>query len=146
LRFDDEKRLHCEDGPAIRYPDGFSVYAWHGTRIPAEWIEDKKSLTPSFALAVENMEQRRAACELIGWDNILQQLKAKVIDKNADPEIGELVEVDLPGSGKEKFLRVRCGTGRGFALPVPPDMKTAWQSNAWTWGLTESEYQPEVRT
>lgn len=32
IKFDDQKRLHCADGPAIRYRDGFAVYAWHGIR------------------------------------------------------------------------------------------------------------------
>jgi hypothetical protein len=148
LRFDDQKRLHCEDGPAIRYPDGLvEVFAWHGTRIPREWIEDKSSLNGKIALAVENVEQRRVACEIVGWANVLEQLKAKTIDKNENEEIGELVEVLIPDSGKEKFLRVRCGTGRGFAIPVPPEMKTALQANAWTYGFDNpSDYSLEVRT
>ena len=45
-----------------------------------------------------------------------------------------------------RFLRVRCGTGRSFVLPVPREVHTARQANAWTYGLSESEYAPEVRT
>jgi len=42
---------------------------------------------------------------------------------------------------------VRCGTGRTFALPVPPDMKTAIQANAWTYGLDPKDiFNLEVRT
>ena len=33
-------------------------------------------------------------------------------------------EVTIPDVGREKFLKVICGTGREFALPVPPDMTT----------------------
>ena len=149
LRFDDQKRLHCEDGPAIRYPDGLvEVFAWHGTRIPREWIEDKKSLTGKIALSIENVEQRRAACEIIGWANILEQLKAKTIDKHENPEIGELIEVNLPDSGKERFLCVMCATKRRFAIPVPPNMKTALQASAWTYCMEDAlnDYLPEVRT
>ena len=32
---DAENLLHCDDGPALEYPDGFAVYAVHGVRIPA---------------------------------------------------------------------------------------------------------------
>jgi hypothetical protein len=36
---DEQGRLHCEDGPAILFNDGFSVYAWHGMRLfGKEWI------------------------------------------------------------------------------------------------------------
>jgi hypothetical protein len=148
ILMDDQKRLHGENGPAIEYRDGYAIYSWHGVRIPAEWIENKSALTAEIALTWANIEQRRAACEILGWANILKTLNATVIEADEDPEIGTLVEVEIPEIGREKFLRVRCGTGREFALPVPPDMKTALQANAWTFGMDDaSEFViPEVRT
>ena len=147
LRRDDRGLLHCEDGPACAYPDGWAIYAWHGTRVPSEWITDRAKLAPQTALKWPQIEQRRAACEILGWETILSQLNAKVIDDDGDPEIGVLVEVTIPDIGKEKFLRVRCGTGRSFALPVPPNMKTALEAQAWTWGLDKTSFlKPEVRT
>lgn len=147
LKRDNENRLHCEDGPSIRYRDGFSVYCWHGVRIPSEWIEDKASLTPTIAIKWANIEQRRCAMEILGWANVIRQLKGKVIDKDGDPEIGELIEVNIPDIGKEKFLHVLCGTKREFALPVPPEMKTALEAQAWTWGMDEKSFiPPEIRT
>jgi hypothetical protein len=144
LKFDDRRRLHCENGPAISYGDGCDVYSWHGTGVPKEWISENP--TAKTALTWENLEQRRAACEIVGWANILRELNAISINADSDPEIGELLEVEIPDIGKEKFLRVLCGTQREFALPVPPEMKTAHQANAWTWGLDINDYQPEVRT
>jgi hypothetical protein len=147
LKRDNENRLHCEDGPSVRYRDGFSVYCWHGTRIPSEWIENRQTLTPELAITWQNIEQRRCAMEILGWAHILDKLNAKVIDTDADPEIGELVEVDIPDVGREKFLRVKCGTGRMFALPVPPDMKTALEAQSWTWDIPADVFvKPEVRT
>lgn len=148
IKMDDTNRLHCENGPAIRYRDGYSVYSWHGTRIPSEWIENKKSLTPEIALTWSNIEQRRCAAEILGWDNVIQQLNSVVIDEDGDPEIGTLLEVDIPEIGREKFLRVKCGTGRMFCIPVPPDMKSAIEAQAWTWDLTVEDFGvgPEIRT
>ena len=148
IKFDEQNTLHCEDGPAIRFRDGYTVYAWHGTLIPREWLETPKSeLDVSLALTWEDIEQRRCFSEIIGWHNVLDQLDAKVIDEDGDPEIGTLLEVDLPDIGKERFLRVLCGTGRTFALPVPPEMTTALQAQSWTWGIDETEFvKPEVRT
>lgn len=148
IKMDDTNRLHCENGPAIRYRDGYSIYSWHGTRIPSEWIENKKSLTPEIALTWSNIEQRRCAAEILGWDNVIQQLNSVVIDEDGDPEIGTLLEVDIPEIGREKFLRVKCGTGRMFCIPVPPDMKTAIEAQAWTWDLTVEDFGvgPEIRT
>jgi hypothetical protein len=135
------------DGPAVRYRDGFSVYAVHGVRVPAEWIENKQSLSPQTALTHENIEQRRAAAEIIGWDRVLSELNATTIDKDEDPMVGELLEVNIPDIGRERFLRVVCGTGRKFALPVPREMTTALQANAWTYGFDGINFtKPEIRT
>jgi hypothetical protein len=148
IKWDDRRLLHCEDGPAIEYADGYSLYAWHGLTIPSEWVIDKSKLTPKIALTWENVEQRRAACELLGWHRILDELNAKVIDEDGDAEIGTLVEVEIPDIGREKFLRVQCGTKRSFALPVPPEMQTALQAQSWTYGYDDvNEFlPPEIRT
>lgn len=147
VKFDDQNRLHCEDGPAISFPDGYSVYCWHGVRIPSDWIEHKANLTPEIALKWENIEQRRCACEILGWAAILRKLDSKVIDIDDDPMIGTLLEVNIPEIGKEKFLQVLCGTGRTFAIPVPPEMKTALEANAWTFDIPSDMLKGlEVRT
>ena len=144
---DDQGRLHCETGPSIAYRDGWGLHHWHGTAIPAEWITDRSKLTPSIALKCENVEQRRAACEILGWVNILRDLKAKTIDTDNDPEIGELVEVKLPDLVKKaKFLRVRCGTGREFAIGIPPHINKALDAQAWIVGLEPKDFtRPEIR-
>jgi hypothetical protein len=148
IKIDAQNRPHCETGPSHRWRDGWSLYHWHGTRIPGEWIEDRASLTPQMALTWTNIEQRRAACEILGWERILSALNARTIDKDGDPEIGELVEVEIPEIGRERFLRVRCGTGRQFALPVPPHVKTALEANSWTFGFDDVRafLKPEIRT
>jgi len=146
LSRDAANRLHCETGAAIEYSDGWGVYAWHGTRVPAEWITNKAALDPKIALTHENIEQRRAAAEIVGWARVLEAVGARSLQKSRDPEIGELLEADLPGAPGSRFLRVRCGTKREFVLPVPREMKTAREANAWTWGLSAREYRPEIRT
>lgn len=145
IHFDAEKRLHCEDGPAILCRDGFSVHAWHGTRVPAEWIEETDDVDPKLALTWENIEQRRCLAEIIGWSKVLNQLSPTVVDEDT-PEVGRLLRVDLPDAPGEQFLQVQCGTGRTFVLPVPPEMTSARQANAWTYGLKPEAWGPEVRT
>ena len=140
--------MHGETGPCLSYRDGWTHYAWHGTQVPAEWFTKRKSLTATKALTWRNIEQRRAACEILGWNNILKQLDAEVIDENKDPQIGTLLEVEVPGFGERRFLKVQCGTGREFAIPVPNEMNSALQANAWTYGFDDPRQfkKPEVRT
>ncbi len=146
IRRDAEGRLHSENTPALRWRDGWGIYVWHGVRIPAEWIEKTSEVDPALALNHPNIEERRCLAEILGWEKVLQKLQPQVINEDSNPQMGILLEVELPDSGKERFLKVVCGTGRTFVLPVPPDMKTARQANAWTYGLSEGEYEPEVRT
>jgi hypothetical protein len=39
IHVDAEGRLHSPDGPAMRFRDGFCIFAWHGELIPRLWIE-----------------------------------------------------------------------------------------------------------
>ena len=141
--------LHGENKPAVLYEDGYSVYSWRGTNVPKEWITNPDSLTPEMAITWDNVEQRRCIAEILGWHNILsdKRLNARTINKDADPQIGELIEVDIPEVGTERFLKVVCGTDRDFALPVPPDMDTALDAQAWlNFCTTEDILQLEIRT
>lgn len=144
IKMDDQNRGHCEDGPAYAYEDGLEIYMWHGISVPKEWIVD--GISAQEALREANIEKRRAACEIVGWDRILDELDCEIIEEDGDPEIGTLVSVEIPDIGRENYLRVQCGTGRSFAIPVPPECKTALEANAWTYGLEPWEYKPEVRT
>jgi hypothetical protein len=144
----DQGVIHSADGPAIECRDGFQVFAWRGTRIPGAWYD--ASFRPELAklaLTHENLEQRRCAAEMVGWATVLANLNCKTIDSDPDPEIGRLVEVTLPDAdGPERFLIVRCATGREFALGVAIDAKTARAANASTYRMAADEYQPEFRT
>ena len=148
LSLDDEGRMHGEKRAATQYPDGWGVYSWRGTRIPANWIEQPETLTPEMAITWDNAEQRRCAAEIIGWDKILTHLNAVCINEDPDPQIGKLMQVDLPDSPGERFLKVECGTGRTFALPVPPDTETALAAQSWMHGGVDVDIikSLEIRT
>jgi hypothetical protein len=142
---DDQNRPHCETGPFCKWRDGSALYAWHGAYIPEWWIKDKKSLTPGIALTWKNVEQRRAACEIIGWHNVLEHssLNPKVIDEDL-PHIGTLIQVDLPDAPEQWFLKYQCGTGRLFAESVnDKSFNTALKANAGGNGWREGYGDPE---
>ena len=145
IKRDANGRLHSQDGHAIHYRDGWGFSCWHGVTIPDEWLTGG---IPSADEAIiwKNIEQRRAACEIIGWANVLKTLDAKVIDKNESEYIGTLYEANIPDSGMERFLQVMCGTGREFVIPVPRDVKNALEANSWTYGLNPDQFNVEVRT
>jgi hypothetical protein len=155
LVLDDQARMHNPAGPAVVYRDGWSAYAVRGTVIPSEWIKNTKDIPVETALTWPNVEQRRIAAELIGWAKVIDRLNPVIVDQNVNPQIGTLLSVTMPADpaapwqqpAQQLFLRVRCGTNREFVLPVPREMRTALQANAWTYDVSEEELlKLEVRT
>ena len=147
---DTDLRLHCASGPALVWGN-VERYFWRGTEVPEPWITAPGSLSGAEALTWPNVEQRRAAIDIVGWARIIRDLEVREVDVDPDPQIGTLLRAKIPNTdggapAEMMFLRVQCGTGREFALPVPPDMTTARQANAWTYGLSPDELRPEVRT
>lgn len=138
---DDQNRPHNADGPTHRYRCGTEIYHWHGLPVPRFWIMEKEKLDPSLALTHANAEMRRVVAEIVGWDRVLERLSPKTIDQDVDPEIGTLLEADLPEAPRSRFLKVQYTTASGvtkhYVLPVPNTMQTAIEANCWTYpGLT----------
>src|SRR5262249_54887682 len=75
-------RLHCSDGPAIAYPDGFRVHSWHGTRAP-DWVITDPS--PDRIAKESNVEVRRSAIERIGWDRFLDEAEVDLLGSAPHP-------------------------------------------------------------
>jgi hypothetical protein len=147
ISFDEQERLHYEEGHAIEFADGFGVAFWHGTEVPVGWLRNKTTLDPRVVLKETNIERRRAGCEILTWARILEKLQPRVLDVDEDPTIGVLMEVDLPDAPNSRFLKVLCGTGRTFAIPVPNTCDTALAANAATYDIEPLDLRAlEART
>lgn len=152
---DDEGRTHSEVELAIQFPDGTGVAVLWGQPVPNSWITDSLP-TAAQILQWPNMEQRRVACQALGWDAILQELNYELVDAHHDPEIGELVKVTLPmnsegwdeeEASEELFARFQCGTGRMFAQCVTiSEAKTAQEAQNWMHRMPPGvDYAPAFR-
>lgn len=153
LRVDDDHRPHCETGPSHRWRDGWALYHWHGVRVPAHWIEGTPD--PAEIIAAENVEQRAAGAEIVGWDKMLAVLDARVVDDSGSEDIGQLIELTLPGlETPGRFLKARCPRNGTIVEGVPYvsdidrwPIDTALAAQAWRDGKSQSEYQhPPRRT
>ena len=81
LERDDRGRLHNLTGPACAYPDGWAIYAVHGTRVPADIIEDRSTLTVSRIEAETNAEVRRVMIDLYDPKRYLADSGARIIQE-----------------------------------------------------------------
>jgi hypothetical protein len=147
-RLDDQGVIHSETGPAVHYPDGFAVYAWHGVRVPADWINHRDTLDPMEVLRVENVEQRAAGCQIIGWPRMAEKLDRRIIDGDPDSDIGALIELTMPGLPEPgRFLQAVCPRNGTICEGVPRvsdidglPINTAISAQAWRDCLPASEY------
>jgi len=155
VKWDEQRRLHGETGPAIQYADGYALHAWHGVRVPAHWIDQRDTLDPNEVIRVENVEQRAAGSAICGWPKMLSVLKCKVVDDSGSPDVGQLIELTLPGLREPgRFLKAHCPRNGIIVEGVPRvsdidnlPIETAIAAQAWRIGDPQSEYaHPPMRT
>jgi hypothetical protein len=141
-------RPHCDSGPAVEWSDGWQLYFWHGTRVPA-WVVHE----PTVAAINEesNVEIRRCGIEAMGWDAYIDEAGLRLVDHTDDPGNPdcELLLYEVPpamwGVGARVLLATngsleRDGTRRRYGLPVPAHVETAVEAAAWTYGLRPEQY------
>ena len=155
LTVDAQNRPHNETGPFCRWRDGTALYSWHGARVPARWIEQRESLDPREVIQHGNVELRAAGASIIGWAKMLKVLDAKVIDDSGSPDIGQLIELRLPGLPEAgRFLKAECPRNGTICLGVPRvsdidglPIDTAIAAQAWGVGDPQADYaHPPMRT
>ena len=148
IRWDEQRRLHCENGPAVAYSDGYALYAWHGVSLPERWVMERETIDPAEIIAEPNVEKRAAGAACIGWSRMLSKLDYKVIDSDPDPSHGELIDLKLPGLQQPgRFLKAECPRNGTIVEGVPFEIETVIAAQAWRVGLEPSEFSyPETRT
>lgn len=79
-----ERGLHCENGPALRYQDGTEIWALNGVKMPSEYIlTPKEELEPNLILKEKNAEIRRELVRKITLEKLFATLPSKIIDKKS---------------------------------------------------------------
>lgn len=144
-----ELRLHAADEPAVEYPDGWTVHAWHGIRVPSWVIE---APTVDRIAAEPNVEVRRCAIERIGWGTFIDEAGLTLVGQAADPGNpgAELRLYDLPyarwGAATRLLMAVngsveRDGTRRRYGLRVPAWVADPVEAAGWSYGLSGAQYR-----
>lgn len=149
MHLDEETRLHGPLGPAVEFADGGKTYAWHGTIVPADLIDNQGKATPWLIGLQPNIELRRIMIDIYGIERFLKDSGAKKLQKD---KFGTLYRKDLWRDEPLVYVQVinsspePDGTFRKYFLRVPPETKTAKEGVAWSFGLSESAYGPDAET
>ena len=142
VNVNDNKRLHSESSEAVKFNDGYSVYAWNGIIIPEKWIKEKESITKDNIIKETNAEKRRCLQEILGSKQYAKLLNIEVIDEDIDGcnnsmKLFKTKEPDNLINEHIFFLNVICpSTKREYYLCVP-ECKNVWEAKAWTAGKKE---------
>jgi hypothetical protein len=143
LQVDARGRLHSAKGPALHYPDGWSLYAWKGIQVPAWVIERPDKITIRAIDRESDRQVRRCMIELMTPERfVLEGGAVRVVEDKTGVlwrrewglfDAWAAVEVvngtpELDGKHKHYFLQ------------VPPGVHTPLEAVAWTYGLPPGRY------
>jgi hypothetical protein len=144
--------LHAERGPALRWADGVSYYFWNGVRVPEKLIEAAHSVGYDDIVSEANAEVRRCYQEILGSERFANILGIESIDIKTDRAGNELVlyrtrDIDKIAGDHLYFAKVICpSTARTYFLCVPPQIRSAEEAVAWTFGKSPGDYLPIIET
>ena len=129
-------KIHANGGPAIHYPDGFSIWALNGVRVPQIVAETPaEKLDANLITKEQNAEVRREIVRKIGIERVCQKLNAKVIDKSGEYE---LLILDLGDGRRRPYLKMRNPSISTFHIEgVHPNIKTVEEALNWRNGSNE---------
>ena len=138
LHINEANRLHCTNGPAIKYSNGDAIYALNGVTMPAWLFETpKEKLTGKQIMGITNVEQRGEAIKWYGLANMLELLSADVLDETGCQYGYQLLALDVGTGRKERYLRMlNPSTGEVHIEGVPPETTTCLEALKARWPST----------
>jgi hypothetical protein len=155
IRLDERNRLHCVDGCAVRFRDGYGQFWVHGVNFDEKTFETFFSgnrFTPRDILTLRNVEQRIALMQHFGIETIFDHIRRKrrididecVSGITGKPAKCELYDCELEDMEPVRLLKLEDHTTHKpvvLAVPLGDDTNTCKKAVAWTFGMTKEEYK-----
>jgi hypothetical protein len=144
FRVNDKMELHCTDGPALAWEDGFRLYYLNGIPMSEVFFLPAHEIDPVLILRERNAEARREIIRKVGIEKVIRQLGAKVVDKWGNYE---LLVLDIPDmQDRPTYLKMlNPSVGVWHIEGVPSDITSCRKALAWR--DEEGEYNaPEELT
>ncbi|MHC4977036.1 MAG: DUF6745 domain-containing protein [Planctomycetota bacterium] len=152
LHRDEEGRLHNESGPAVRYRDGWSVWAIHGVMVNEQIVMRPETLTVEqikkgevveppdqwggAELRFDGAEVKRIMRERFGTGRYLKETNAKLIDTDQvavnvlDPTTDYIPRALLEEHNGDRYLVGTDGsTKRAYFMRVPNNVNTCEEAH-----------------
>ena len=151
---DKRGHLHCAHGPAIRYPDGATIYAWKGVRVPSWAIEQPERVTHQEIDTLLDPAIRSALIDIMTPERFIASGGAIRISSDETGTLWRRIWTHR-GVALDSWSAVEVidgtpmpnGSRKRYILCVPSHVNTAREAVAWTYGLSAEAYAGlEIRT
>lgn len=149
VSLDEEGRYHNSSGPSLTFSDNTQIYSWHGRNVPKYIVEEPEKITIDKIDSERNIEIRTILIDRYGISRFLKDSGAKVKHKD---EYGTLFQREFRDDEPLLVVMVKNstpepdGSFKHYFLRVPPNTLSAKAGIAWTFGLEEDEYEPDIQT
>lgn len=132
LELNDRQQLHCEDGMACQFEDGWGAYVINNVDVDEQIVMRPETQTIKQIREEQNEEVKRIRIERFGWGRYFDEIKAKLIHERANDIEG--TKEFLFRSDKDNMTALMCicpSTRKEFILEVPPETKTCEEAQEW---------------
>jgi hypothetical protein len=134
----------------MAYPDGWSIWAWHGVRVDRQVIEQPETMTTRQIELTSNAEIRRVMIQRYGFGHFVRDAKFKVVQRD---DFGTLYRRALgPFQSTLCFVEVvnstpePDGTFKRYMIPCRSSVRTAHEAVARSFGLETATYHPSFQS
>lgn len=139
-------QLHNDKGPALVL-GRTEVFYWNGVHVDPYVVLEPQKITTDRIAKEWNVERRRVLLERMGYERYFKESNSVLVHED---EYGKLYRV----TDRENTTTVMVkngspepdGTHKWYWLRVPPEMRTAKEAVAWTYGMSADQYKPKLRT
>jgi hypothetical protein len=131
------EQLHCEEGPAVHWPNGTAYHFLNGVRVPSWLVETSADrIDAKQVLDLDNEEVKREAIRKVGVERLLSQLNPRVVDSEPGGSEYTLIEADFGGIVRRYLKMLNPSIGVYHVEAVHPECYTVQQALNFRNGLT----------
>lgn len=145
-RRDERSRLHAEDGPAVVFGDGVSIYALEGYDVARRAVMEPDTLTVDEIDAEANADLRRILTARFGYGRYLSETGAEVVHMDmvdvvrGNPAFGTMPRALLRDRRSRMWLVGTDGsTRRVYYMRVPDVVTTCAEAHQALAGFNEDD-------
>ena len=143
LHGDAAGRLHHASGPALRFADGWSVFAWKGVEVPSWMIEQPERISLAAIDAETNVQLRRCMIEIMTPQRYVALGGARKVAADETGVLWRRIWFNYDIWSAVEVINATPepdGTHKHFFLQVPANIQTAREAVAWTYGMQPDDY------